>query len=615
MTENSDFYLKCRQGIERAFNQGGTVLVDALPALRKSTGVVQWAAESGEKLVVFTARNDLYDQLEKECEERGVSYRVLPSFIRFCSTGGREEVHGEKWANRFKQKYAEGYSARELHTDALKHFDEPLPCQQEGTCEFLQRLEEKDKEDAYDQYDILIGHYVHLFDRTYSESRHVVIDEFPGDSLLIELSSGAVNSAINQYLDEDSSLPFSTRDDLVGTRRENKDIERWLNETGWLTFDSVAENWNKYWRKTDAYGAILTRAILTSKKLGQWTRATLRDGTVIAQDKNGRVVILPPFPFSEDKTVVGLDGTPSVEAWRAILGKQMKPISVLNDAEKREWLGQLGLRLIQLAETPVPVNGTLGDDRYRDQALIEGITRLEGAAPFVITSKNAIGNLKLVDQNPEWESRHYGNLKGLNTLDGVESALIIGSPQPSDHEIQKWAALAGSPAVPAEDEEGNRLRGNKLDFGDVGNDILRGFRDNEVLQAAMRFRRQVDESDNETRVYIYSNAIPEWVRPEVWDVDIRRWDDGRGMSQVVSVLTSGEDWGTRESTTGEILEMIQERYGSKAKGYDQVVNLLHKLTDEFELIRRVRRQSYVWSNLRLEERGKHCVVAIAPPDR
>jgi hypothetical protein len=613
MNDNRDFYAETRNALKTAIEMEGRTLVPALPALGKSTGTIEILAESGQKAVIFTDTHKLYDQIENQCKKEGLRSHVLPSFHNHCSTGGKEGVreHGSEWARKFRAEYNKGRGGRELHENAKQIFGKELPCQSTGQCDYVRRLDSN-----LDDYDVLIGNYRHMFKPEYSDSRIVIIDEFPGDGVLTTLSSDDANNAILRYLAGENSLPFMSAEDiliyrhnLIGQTDHDPAVHEWLSGAEGTTFESVS--WHREGRNPNvtAYGSLLVRAALEDTKLADgWSQAVLSDETVIVRSPAGRVHILPPLPFDESTNIVALDGTPSLEMWRAVLGDELEYLPFLSDEEKREWLDHLGLRIIQLSETTIPVFGDRNEPQT-DYALIEEITRREGIAPFVVTSTNGFGNLRPFESDElVWEGEHYGNLKGRNDLDGRNPVLIIGSPQQSDRFIQKWAAIRGHSAARRKDEHGNILRGTKLDFGPIGNEILCGTRENEILQAAMRFSREV--RDEEIRVYVFSCAIPEWVDPEVWHTEIKRWDDGKGMSQVVNALTHGAEWKTAKRTAKQIEGVVEELYGDDGIGYDQILKHLKRLHEEYNLIRCEGKRPLVWSNLRLEERGKHSIVSL-----
>jgi len=614
MYKNRYFYEKCSNAIEQAFETEGRILIEALPALGKSTGIIKTIAKTGRQAIIFTERHDLYDQLKKECEKRGLSYKVLPSFHLHCPTAGKEAVrqYGDEWADRFSEAYKEGYSARYLHDHAHEVFGEELPCQEEGICSFESRLDTE-----WEGFDVLIGHYNHMFHGAYSESRDVIIDEFPGDSVLASLSSGRVKKEIHRYLTTETNLPFTTDKEILEYRLNSSlnggehepEVKEWLHRWETKNFEAVGERLKNRSTRNTAYAPLLVRVALQSRQIkGGWSRTKLNDGTIIVESPVGEVDILRPLPFDENARIIALDGTPSLEMWRAVLGDGLKHIPVLDETEKCEWLGRLGLRIIQLTDTPVPVLGGRNDAKT-DYALIEEVARRESKVPFVVTSKNGFNHLSSFDSDGlTWEGEHYGNLKGTNELDGHNPVLIIGSPQQSDLVIQKWAAIRAQSATRATDDAGNVLRGTDLDFGPVGNDILQGIRENEVLQAAMRFSRGIRE--DEIRVYVYSSAIPEWVQPEVWETSIDHWATAKGITQVVRALKHGDDWQSVRRTTKQIEAIVEELYGHDGIRYHQIMKYLHRLCDFGKIGCQREGRNYVWWNIELERLGKESIVLM-----
>jgi hypothetical protein len=427
MYKNRYFYEKCSNAIEQAFETEGRILIEALPALGKSTGIIKTIAKTGRKAIIFTERHDLYDQLKDECETWGLSYKVLPSFHLHCPTAGKKKVrqYGDEWANRFSEAYEEGYSARYLHDHAHEVFGEELPCRQEGICSFETRLDTE-----WEGFDVLIGHYNHMFRGAYSESRDVIIDEFPGDSVLASLSSTRVKKEVHRYLTTETNLPFSNDKEILEYRLNcslnggefQSEVKEWLNRWETKNFEAVDQRLGNPTTRSTAYAPLLVRAALLSRRIkGGWSRVELNDGTIIVESPIGDVDILKPLPFDENARIITLDGTPSLEMWRAVLGDDLKHSPVLDESEKREWLGRLGLRIIQLTNTTEP-SLKLRNKPKTDYALIEEIARREGKVPFVVTSKNGFKHLSpFKSDNLTWEGEHYGNLKGTNKLDGIRS--------------------------------------------------------------------------------------------------------------------------------------------------------------------------------------------------
>ena len=151
------------------------------------------------------------------------------------------------------------------------------------------------------------------------------------------------------------------------------------------------------------------------------------------------------------------------------------------------------------------------------------------------------------------ESLNYGNILSNNDFEDKQLGAILGSPHPGDDVLKQWGALAGE-AITDNDE-----RGVRRDYGPTGNDILRHFRENQVLQAILRFGRNGDDSD----VYVHTSALPEWL-------DAKReylgYFDGELKRQVVDSLRSTDRPITRP-------ELVDETGISKSHVYEVVDEL------------------------------------------
>ncbi|MDB2260978.1 hypothetical protein PM035_06985 [Halorubrum ezzemoulense] len=146
---------RCEQTIDQALAHDSQYdLIDALPALGKSYGVVKWAANNGTPLTVLTPRRDLHEQNKGWCKEFGLNFYTLPAFHRNC--GCMAGDHGSEWKDRVQSLYNAGVSGRQIHEMARYQFGEELPCMRNGSCAYLSQLG-FDPED----YDVLLGNYLH----------------------------------------------------------------------------------------------------------------------------------------------------------------------------------------------------------------------------------------------------------------------------------------------------------------------------------------------------------------------------------------------------------------------------------------------------------------------
>jgi hypothetical protein len=140
---------------------------------------------------------------------------------------------------------------------------------------------------------------------------------------------------------------------------------------------------------------------------------------------------------------------------------------------------------------------------------------------------------------------NYGNILSNNQFEEKQLGAILGSPHPGDDVLKQWGALAGEAITD------NGGRGNHRSYGLVGNDILCHFRENQVLQAILRFGR----NDDESHVYVHTSALPEWIDAEEVNVSHfvnrqrrRIADYLRGNDSPVSRKTIIEDLSIPETT-------------------------------------------------------------------
>ncbi|WP_136342251.1 hypothetical protein [Halapricum salinum] len=536
--------------IDQGFRESQPVLIEALPSIGKSYGVVKWAAETNNKLTVFTARHDLFDQYTEWCEEFDVKSRVLPSFHIDCETANGE--HGEKWANRVKTAYRQkGLFPGELHNQAKELFDEPLPCQRGGGCSYLTARDFEQEE-----YHVLIGHYRHAHVPNRVKDRYVAFDEFPEGEFLTEYSASRITTAVSSFLDTHSDLPFHYLKDLKEYRR---DPERRHEGLAWFDHHNPTlkrEIGNVIGNRSDSphpEAAAMTYAILIANDLdNRWEYARLPDGsTAVTNPENGSLTVLNQPNIENTESVIALDGTPTVIKWELMLGDDLLHKPILTEREKRSYLRDtLGISILQTTAAANHYSGRSGISvtPELDLVLFEAIGRRENTRPSLISSARAIEAYRNYDQggfsNIIDETEHYSNLKGSNKFSTTRVGIVAGCPHYGDGYIQKWAALAGESVEIALDERGNRTKGMNQDFGSFGNQILWGMRENEVLQAVLRFGRD----SGGAIVYVHTAALPQWVeRSKIVDrSQIQPWSDG--MVDILQTIRKldGDEWRTND---------------------------------------------------------------------
>jgi len=592
---------RCDRAIAKGFRENDPFLLEALPSMGKSSGVIRWAAKTGNPLVVFTARHELYGQFREWCKENNLTYQTLGSFDRECETANGS--HGSKWETRVANLNRAGLLPTEIHARAQQHFGEQLPCQQEGECPyFINR--------NYDtnDIDVLIGHYKHAYVPDRTKGRYVVFDEFPEDDFLNTFNAEMVSSMVGNYLSQHEELPFEYLKDLKEYRRDPK---RRKEAIGWFAQNNprlernvcgVIANKNG---STHSEAAALTYAILTADDLdNRWEYSQLPDGRIVIQNpSNGTYTLFSSPDLSGAESVIALDGTPTVEKWQLVLGDRLQHQAVLTNSEKREYLHNvLELEIIQTSEYAQHYSGrsAIGITPERDVLVFKTLKNNENQCPALITSQSAmrsyegVGLTDIIDT-----TEYYGNLKGSNSLSDVRLGIVSGSPHYGDDYILKWAALAGKSAKRVDE-----TKGMEQDFGTFGNQILYGMRENEVLQAVMRFGRD----GGGATVYVHTAALPDWVEPTKNIAEIHQWEGKEdGMWQVVTAIRDQESWSEGVWKTAELVEMVSI---SKT----QLRNHLNTLAEHGYIRCDTSGRAYRWRNicLRTAERYGHVEFGSDP---
>lgn len=574
---------KLAEGLTQGFNEQAPVLIEALPSIGKSRGVVEWAADTGNPLTVFTARHELFDQYSVWCDEKDLSSRKLPSFYNDCKTMAGE--YGEEWVVKLEKVYREkGLLPGEIHTEDCELFGEPLPCQQEGDCPYFAARDFDPEE-----YDVLIGHYRHAHVPQRVEGRYVVFDEFPEGEFLTEYTASRVTASVSSYLDRHPDLPFDYVKDLREFRRRAERKEegiRWFERNNPRLQRDVSKTVEDNSGDAHPDAAVMAYAILMAQDLdNRWEFARLPDGrTAVINPTSGSLTVLNRPNLEGAESVVALDGTPTVTKWRLMLGNDLLYRPVLSDDEKRAYLRDtLRIQIVQTTQAANHYSGrsAISVTPETDLVLFEAIGVRENVCPALITSRSAMQKYERYGLSEVvGETEHYGNLKGSNQFKDTRIGIVSGSPHYGDDYIKKWAALAGKSTSRVE-----ATKGMEQDFGSFGNQILHGMRENEVLQAVMRFGRDGDGAT----VYVHTAALPEWVERTATVDEIRPW--AKGMDELITVIREidGSEWRTKDVTKRVSISEQQTRTH---------LNSLYK----FGYVDRCREgRGYTWSDSKISE--------------
>ncbi len=519
------------EAIADAYDRGDRALVEAIPGAGKSYGAVLAAAETGEPVTICTGRGqkEQYDQYREWAAEFGLRDKRLPAFTETCPTARGD--HGDDWKETVMNWYRRGASGQTIHNIAEDALGRPLPCQVAETGEAVECPHRHAWDFNPDEYDLLIGHYSHAHTQAATEGRTVVFDEFPGGAFEEILAPGDLQRAVSHYLGATDELPFEDFTDLMdhrhgdGQRRADA-LAHYLDGNGRLAPDAdetaVFDDSGAH-----ALAPIATAALLAGDDLGNGVEhARFASGQAIYHRETGALAILRPPALQYAEGVVALDGTPTPRMWNRCLGEQLTHREVLADDEKRDLIENgLGARYVRTTEAVKPYNSADHVNTDADAALLEAIADAHDQKPAVITTATAEAEYE-ADDVTEYvnDTRHYGNVLGSNEYADVRVGAVIGSNHYGDDYLKRWGAYLGD-AV--ERENG---KGADLSYTGAGDEILTHMRENETLQAAMRFGRD----GNGAVVYVHTDTLPDWVPVEAEGRVLSTHSDG--MRDVVDAL-------------------------------------------------------------------------------
>jgi hypothetical protein len=583
---------RTQNAIETAIEDRQDTLIDALPSAAKSSGSIRAAAARREPILFLTTRGneEQYGQIAEWCDEQGLTHETLPSVKRECETMNGE--FGPEAKERAESAYQRGVTGKELHM----HLDMPCDNTDGMRCSYKaawDRLETNPENDGAP--DVLIGHYLHGYLYNVSESRTVIIDEFPGDAYEFSMYGRALSRAVTRYL-ESTELPFEDFTDLL-TERESTDKRRdshiWFDENSPTRSPTQALNTNDGHALAPLITAMLIDCGGERHDLGNgWEYARQYDDARISarggfDRENQEIHILQPPAFTGANATIALDGTPTKQMWNLAVGPHLHHRQILDDDTRKSYIRDaLALQVLQTTNAVKPYSSNplsehVGHDDTghvaveQDAALLAGIEDQHGERPALITTQNAkkayqsddaTAHILQFARENTWDAvGHYGNLHGSNERGDTRLGAVIGSRNFGDGFVQKWGAFAGE-SVPEPDRSGKETRGVNLSYGGgIGDEIHRHMTVSETLQAVMRFGRD----GNGAVVYLHTNTLPDWFPvagepPTEADSCIHRTrsDGERG---VIRALRDLETAATKEIVAHDAVDIGRRAVGKHLK--------------------------------------------------
>jgi hypothetical protein len=568
--QQKDVWNRTTRTIERALNEGAYTVIGGLPSAGKSTGLIKAAATTGVPITVLTSRHDLYDDYRERCDDHDLSCKELPSFHNDCPTADGE--HGSEWEQTVRRAYRRGLSGKEIHAYDEQLFGEPLPCDDGHECSYKQNWDFDP-----DEYDVLIGNYVHGYNSNMTANRTVVFDEFPQSSFVEEFDMEEVFSIVSNFLQQHEEIPFDNHTDVLEYRSDDErrqKAEQWFcdrdggleRDTTGIINDALGESpsrnrdaqWNEFQHTVNhPLAPLLTYALINGHDLGNgWEYSDLELGFArehgrladcvavrnrgAIEKEHSKLFVLRPPQLTEADGVICLDGTPELELWQTVVDHDLSKQQVLSDDERCEYLTNvLGMTLVQTTERANHYASGNYVHPEQDGVLFDSVRRETGVQPSLISTKAAVAKYDETDvltpiddvrgveecresTNVEW----YGNLKGTNKFSDERVGIVSGSTHFGDDHVKKWCAFNGEST-----EHVSGTTGIDREYTtELGNTVQRNMRDNNVFQAIMRFERGTGSG---ALVFVHTAAFPDWV-PVEHEGSVEKLSDG--MKEVITAI-------------------------------------------------------------------------------
>lgn len=510
-------YRRNEDELRDAMFSGDNCILGSMMASGKTYSSFKVAAEEGERLFYAAPRTDLYDQGKEFCREFGLSYLQLPAFHRDCDV--MSTTRWPEMQQRADSLYRRGVTPDEIH----ERLD--MPCQHGGHgCAYKSKMEFDP-----DEFDVLIGHYSHLHLPHLLAGRNVVIDEYPGEALMSEMSGEALEQTVNEFCSRNEDFPADSYNEVIARRgdpiwadhveqwfkTENPNVER--DVQGVFECESYHANTPKYVYTLACSecvdpnnpGYAYAKTSLPTEG-GSMTAGVFVDGK--ARGQNEAHIQDTPGEWNLAKSVICLDGTPNVQMWEDAVNLKLSlrdPFPTIG--EKRAWYRDtLGINVFRTANHPKSYSSGRWVTSEKDNALVSHVAQ-EYSAPVLVSTLKAINGTEKYDGYADHDEAfheneggpakaidHFGALRGSNKYAEENCAVITGSPHYGDEWVRLQAAFQGDAVY----RDG---KGSDLTYGDA-DDIAYQMKEAVMLQTILRFGRTENAG---AAVFVHSDVIPD----------------------------------------------------------------------------------------------------------
>ncbi|TQQ81836.1 PriCT-2 domain-containing protein [Halonotius roseus] len=248
-----------------------------------------------------------------------------------------------------------------------------------------------------------------------------------------------------------------------------------------------------------------------------WNRVWV--SVVLDEDNTVRTVRSTPDTMAA-RSVIGLDAHPCVEKWQRNAHPDIMPQPVLSPDERRLWRRfERGLSVVGVGDATRPLTSGEYFDEDGTRAFLQSLRDHYGdrfrtaitAASVEHRTEELLEEVGVDEPN----TMHYGEEKSRGDFGDEDVGALNGCIDPGDDFVLDLLAEAGLEATPEtntnDDGEEYRAKGRGFEGpdADAAERLLASVRENHVAQAAGRYARNADDSDDEAVVFVRTDAVPD----------------------------------------------------------------------------------------------------------
>jgi DNA-binding transcriptional ArsR family regulator len=240
---------------------------------------------------------------------------------------------------------------------------------------------------------------------------------------------------------------------------------------------------------------------------------------VLDEDNTVRTVRSTPDTMAA-RSVIGLDAHPCVEKWQRNAHPDIMPQPVLNPDERRLWRRfERGLSVVGVGDATRPLTSGEYFDEGGTRAFLQSLRDHYGdqfrTAITAASVEHRTEELLEEVGVDEPDTMHYGEEKSRGDFGDEDVGALNGCIDPGDDFVLDLLAEAGLEATPEtntnDDGEEYRAKGRGFEGpdADAAERLLASVRENHVAQAAGRYARNADDSDDSAVVFVRTDAVPD----------------------------------------------------------------------------------------------------------